>query len=433
MFRLGRAILAVVALWPAAALAQGPGDASRVLRIVSPWEINGLDPARSGYVFARLQVAETLVGADDGGRAVPGLAREWTISQDRLTWRFQLVDGALFHDGSPVTAAAVAASLERARAQPAGVLRNAPIAEIRADGNAVVIRTERPFVSLPAFLAHSSAIVLAPAAYDSAGSVVRMIGSGPYRTTLVEAPLRVELERFPEWRGEAPVVARASYLAVGRGETRAAMAESGQADLVYTLAPETVDRLKRNTRVAVTVMPIPRTRVMKMNAGLPLFADVRARQAVSAAIDREGIATALLRSPASTATQMFPQSLAEWHAPGLAPLSHDPAKARALLAEAGWRPGPDGILVRDGRPFRFTLRTFSDRPELPAVATAIQAQLREVGIDMGVAIVNSGEIPAGHNDGTLEAALLARNFSLVPIRSALFCRTMDQKAATGAP
>ncbi len=414
MLRLARAILAVVALWPAAALAQGPGDASRVLRIVSPWEINGLDPARSGYVFARLQVAETLVGADDGGRAVPGLAREWTISQDRLTWRFQLVDGALFHDGSPVTAAAVAASLERARAQPAGVLRNAAIAEIRADGNAVVIRTERPFVSLPAFLAHSSAIVLAPAAYDPAGAVVRIIGSGPYRTTLVEAPLRVEVERFPEWRGEAPAITRASYLAVGRGETRAAMAESGQADLVYTLAPETVDRLKRNPRVAVTVMPIPRTRVMKMNAGLPLFADVRARQAVSAAIDREGIATALLRSPASTATQMFPQSLAEWHAPGLAPLSHDPAKARALLAEAGWRPGPDGILIRDGRPFRFTLRTFSDRPELPAVATAIQAQLREVGIDMGVAIVNSGEIPAGHNDGTLEAALLARNFSLVP-------------------
>jgi peptide/nickel transport system substrate-binding protein len=414
MFRLGLAVLAAVALSPAAARAQAAGDASRVLRIVSPWEITGLDPARSGYVFGRLQVAETIVGADDGGRPVPGLARDWTISDDRLAWRFRLVEGARFHDGSPVTADAVAASLNRAKALPAGVLRNAPIAEIRADGDAVLIRTERPFVSLPAFLAHSSAIVLAPAAYDAAGTVVRMIGSGPYRTTLVEAPLRVEVERFPEWRGEAPAIARASYLAVGRGETRAAMAESGQADLVYVLAPETVDRLKRSPRVAVTVMPIPRTRVVKLNAGLPLFADLRVRQAVSTAIDREGIANALLRSPASTATQMFPKNLAEWHAPDLPPLAHDPAKAKALLAEAGWRPGPDGILAKDGRPFRFTLRTFSDRPELPAVATAIQAQLREVGIDMGVAIVNSGEIPAGHNDGTLEAGLLARNFSLVP-------------------
>ena len=192
------------------------------------------------------------------------------------------------------------------------------------------------------------------------------------------------------------------------------MAESGQADLVYVLAPETVERLRRNARLTVDVIPVPRTRAIKLNVARPAFADLRSRQAFSLAIDREGIAKALLRSPRSQATQMFPPNLAEWHIPELPPLAHDPARAKVLLAEAGWRPGPDGIVARDGQPFRVTLRTFSDRPELPPMAAAIQAQLREVGIDMQIAIVNSGEIPAGHKDGTLDCALFARNFSLVP-------------------
>ncbi len=67
-----------------------------------------------------------------------------------------------------------------------------------------------------------------------------------------------------------------------------------------------------------------------------------------------------------------------------------------------------------GQPFKLTLRTFSDRPELPPMATAIQAQFKAVGIDMAVSVGNSSEIPSGHQDGTLELALLARNYGLVP-------------------
>lgn len=385
----------------------------RVLRVVAPWEITGLDPARAGYVFGRMQVAETLVGADDGGMAVPQLARSWTLSEDRLTWRFILQPNARFHDGSPVTAVAVVQALERARRAPA-MLSNVPIASIVAEDGAVAIRTDKPFLSLPAFLAHQSVLILAPASYDDAGAVKAVIGTGPFRITEMLAPQRFDVARFDDWWGPRPAIERASYLAVGRGETRAAMAESGQAEFVSTLAPETIDRLKRQSALDVRVVPIPRTRVVKLNCGSPFFADLRVRQAVSIALDRVGMATALLRSPPSAASQLFPPSLSDWHLPNLGGPVRDVARAKALLAQAGWQPGGDGILTRDGKTFSVTLRTFSDRPELPVLATAMQAQLREVGIDMRVAIVNSGEIPAGHRDGTLEMALLARNFSLVP-------------------
>lgn len=405
------AAAAALAAAPANAFAQAPAHA---VKIAAPFEITGLDPVRAGFIFGRLEIAETLVTADERGRPQPALASEWSVAEDRLSWRFTIRPGAIFHDGTPVTATIVAEALNRTRAVAASVLANAPIARIEADGERVVtIRTERPFLSLPAFLAHSSGIILAPSAYEG-GNVVRIVGSGPYRATIVEPPLRVEAELFAGWTGPRPAIMRVSYLATPRGETRTIMAESGQADLVHVLAPESVERLRRNARVNVEVVPIARTRLLKLNCARPFFADARTRQAFSLAIDREGIARALLRSPRSQATQMFPPSLAEWHVPELAPLAHDPARARLLFAEAGWRPGADGILVKGGQPCRATLRTFSDRPEQPPMAAALQAQLREVGIDLQISIVNSGEIPAGHRDGTLDLALLARNFALTP-------------------
>lgn len=409
MMRRTSLSLLALALWPGITWAQQP------LRVVAPFHVESLEPSRDGFNFTRMGVAETLVGADDGGLPVPQLASAWTLSDDRLTWRMTLRAGATFHDGTPVTAEAVATSLRRARAQP-GPLANAPLTSIAADGPGVVeLRTSTPFTPLLAFLAESSSQILAPASWDEAGAVRRLIATGPYRLVGFQPPFRFEVERFDAWNGgPPPAIARAVYESVARAETRALMAESGRADLIFTLDPAGTDRLRRSPRVEVRVMPIPRTQTLKLNAGSPLFADVRARQALSHAIDRQGIARGILRSPETAATQLFPPTLAEWHAPALAPLRRDVAEARRLLAEAGWTAGPGGILVREGRPFRFTLRTFSTRPELPVVAAAIQESLREVGIDMQVAVVVPSEIPAGHRDGTLEAGLMARNFSLVP-------------------
>lgn len=77
-------------------------------------------------------------------------------------------------------------------------------------------------------------------------------------------------------------------------------------------------------------------------------------------------------------------------------------------------PGVGGVLTRDGRPFRVTLITHPDRPELPVSAAALQEQFRGAGIELQVSVGNSSEIPAGHRDGSLEMALMARNLSLVP-------------------
>lgn len=415
------------------ALAQGTGTgtgittaADRTVRVIGPWELSSLDPLRGGYLFARMQVAETLVDYDAQARPVPGLASRWQVSGDGLVWRFALRKGARFHDGSPVSARDVVNALRRAL-HPAGVLGQAPIAAIDAvtdaaidaatgaqSGAVVQIRLRRPFPALPALLSHSSTQILAPASFGADGAVRAIVGSGPYRIVTLEPPQRFSVAAFDGWQGPAPAVRRASYLAVGRAEMRALMAEAGQAELAYGLDPGSVARLRRGDAVRVHQQPIPRTTALKLNAGHPLLADPRARQALSLALDRRGIAQAVLREPSLAATQLFPPALAGWHRADLQGLAHDPVRARALLAELGWRPGTDGVLARDGKRFALTLQTFPDRPELPVVAAAIQEQLRLVGVQIRVAVGNSSEIPLGHRDGTLEMGLIARNYGAVP-------------------
>lgn len=388
------------------------------LQIVGPWEIAGLAPAVSGYVFTRLQIAETLVDADDDGTLLPGLAEGFSASADGLVWRFVLRRGARFHDGTPVQAAAVVRCLEAAR-RPPSLLSGAPIQAIETEGESTVrVRLSTPHAALPALLAHSSTLVLAPASYGPDGTVRSIVGSGPYRVTTLAPPQRVEAAAFDGHGGPRPAIERVAYLSAGRSETRALMAEAGQADLAYGLDPASTVRLRRQAAAGGTVrvesVTLPRSVAIKVNAGLPALRDARVRRALSLCIDRAGIARALLRDPQLAATQLFPPTLRAWHAEGLEPLAHDPETAARLLAAAGWRRGADGLRDAQGQPLRLALRTFPDRPELPLIATALQAQWREAGIAVRVDVGNSGDIPLGHRDGSLQLALIARNYATTP-------------------
>lgn len=408
---LGAALLARPALGHTPVAPAQEGD--RVLRVVASFEFSGTDPARSGHVFARMGVGEMLLGADAEGRPVPMLAAEWSTASDGLLWRFVLREGVRFHDGTPLTAEAAVKSLRHAHAA-ASPLSRAPVVSFEGHEGEIVVRLSRPFAPLAAFLANYASMILAPAAYDERGAVRAVIGTGPYRVERFAPPLQLDVARFEDWWGPRPEVGRASYLVVSQGEARATMAEGGRADLTMALQPVTVARLRRSPRVEVRMAPVPRTRVLKLNAGSPLFSDLQVRRALSLAIDRVGIATALLRNPAVATDQLFPPTLGEWHdeAP-TAPRDLD--RARALLAGAGWRPGRDGVLVNpEGQRFRATCVTHMSWPELPPIATALQAQFREVGVEMAVSIGNSSDIPRMHRDGTLDMALMTRNYALVP-------------------
>jgi len=384
-----------------------------ILDIASPLEISGLDPAKSGYIFSRMQAAETLFTVNRDGKLVPMLAKGNHVSDDGLVWHVSLRDDVLFHDGTPMTAAIVADHLNRIFARP-GVLNRAPITGIHAHDGEIEITLSEPFSMLPAFLAHYSTIILSPASYDDAGEVTGIIGTGAYRVDEVTPPLQVKMTAFDKWWNGRAGIDKVSYLAVGRGETRAMMAQSGDADLVFSLLPVAVNQLSGDPEVNVAVATIPRTRLLKIDAAKPFFDEVTERQALSLAIDRKAIAAVVMRNVDLAATQMFPPSITGWNNADVPALAFDPQKARDLLAQAGWVEGADGILEKDGQKFSVTLRTYASWPDLPLIATALQSQLRAVGINLEISVGSYTEIPSGHADGSLEIALVTRSFSMVP-------------------
>lgn len=405
----GAAICVAIALSPMPVFAETRTDVT----IASPWEVASYDPAVAGFAIQKLQIMENLVDADITGALRPGLATEWAVSDDGLTWEFVLREAVSFHDGTPFDAPAAAAALTRAWEQP-GVLQKSPVSGIAAQDGKVVITVEKPFAALPAFLAHATTIIPSPTAFDSDGNPVALIGTGAFKVTEFTPPQSVSLARNDAYWGTAPKIETATYLAAGRAETRALLAESGDADIVFTLDPSGFSHLQHVYTVETQAVPIPRVVALKVNAGHAFFNDARARQALSLAIPRAGIAKSITRFPEAAAGQLFPPALNTWHSPELEPLETDLDKAAGLLAELGWAKGDDGILTRDGERFSIMLRTFPDRPELPLIATALQDTWRELGIELDVSVASYSEIPAGHQDGSLHVALYARNYGLTP-------------------
>ncbi|SIS79562.1 ABC transporter substrate-binding protein [Phaeovulum vinaykumarii] len=381
-----------------------------VLDVVAPFELKGPDPIQSGNIFLKMDVVETLIDADAEGRLRPALATAWEVTPDGLTWRLDLREGVRFHDGTPMDGAAVATALNRAL-QNGGLLARAPVAEIRAAGaHRLEIRLESPFAMLPAMLAEYRSAIVAPSAIAADGSITALIGTGAYRVRELAPPNTLAVEAFDGYWGAPPAIPKAVYTAASRAETRALMAESGDADVTINLDPASVSRLRMADGLDVLSVAIPRVLMLKVN-GARYDADMR--RALSLAIDRDGIARAVLRYPAG-ATQMFPPGMAGWHDSSLAPLAYDPAAARAALAALGWQAGPDGILERQGEKLEIEILTYPDRPELPLVAAVLEQAFAAIGARATINATNYTEIPTRHNDGTLDTALFARNFALVP-------------------
>ena len=184
--RLGKTLSIAFSI---AVLLGAPAFASdKPVVISSPWEVTSVDPAVSGYALQKLQIFENLVDATTDGVLRPGLATNWSASDDGLSWRFTLRGGVTFHDGSTFDSAAAAKALQRAVSQP-GILKKAPIAAIEADGDAVVITLEKPFAALPSLLTHATTIIPAPSSFDDEGRPVKGIGTGPFKIDTFSPPL----------------------------------------------------------------------------------------------------------------------------------------------------------------------------------------------------------------------------------------------------
>jgi peptide/nickel transport system substrate-binding protein len=233
------------------------------------------------------------------------------------------------------------------------------------------------------------------------------LGTGPYRLTEWKAGEYILLERVPDyWRGNgSPRIRRLMFKFVTNTNTRVAQLKSGEVHIV-ALVPW--DKFREISAVpGILVMKTPGNayeHVTLNEKRFPPFADVRVRRALMYALDRERYSRSILDGLAPVADGPI-QPISWAYTSDLRHYRFDPARARALLDEAGWKPGASGIRERGGRPLAFTLITQAGYAIRENVAQAIEQQLRAVGVDVTVELQDGTAISSVWFEGRFDAML----------------------------
>lgn len=351
------------------------------LRVAGNVVPNNLDPHQSGNYtvdFPFLSpVYDRLTQVVSGPEVVPMLAEEWTFAEDGRAVDFRLRDDAVFHSGNPVDADAVVGSLERARDPQQSKVsgRFDMVASVQAvDERTVRITTNRPSLDLLSVLATTEAAIVDVVAMANGLDISREgAGSGPYEFDQVRPGDRITYVRHEGyWDPEAQKPARLELIGLPDDNSRLNAFRSGQVDAIK-VDPDQYDDLQSvvaQPGFTLHEYPIVQSYVLYLDIGTPGLEDTRVRQALNYAIDRESINSALLNGRCPPLAQPLPAGL-DGHNTGVAELyPYDPDRARQLLKEAG---APDNLPIR-------IIYVAGASPQ-QEMATAVQAQLREVGVD----------------------------------------------------
>lgn len=332
-----RRLLAALLLWVLA----GPAVAG-VLRVALQLEPPLLDPtvgaaAPIGEVVYG-NVFEGLVTLAEDGSAQPRLAERWTVSADGLLVRFELRPGVRFHDGTPFDANVARFSLDRARAAGSANPQASLLAAIdrieAPDPRTLLLHLKRRDGGLLQSLGSAAFVMVAPASVATNPTAPN--GTGPWRFVRWQRGHAIELARFDAYWGAPAKLDALQYRFIADPSAAYAALMAGDVDLFANFpAPEHLAQLGADRRFEVKAGISEGETLLSMNHRRPALASLAVRRAIAAAIDRRALIDgAMFGYGTPIGSHFSPRHAAYVDLTGQSP--HDPARARALLAEAQW-------------------------------------------------------------------------------------------------
>lgn len=333
------------------------------------------------------QIYEGLVGFDivDGKLEIaPRLADSWNVSEDGKTWTFHLKKGVVFHSGAPFNAEAVKKNFDRLLTgkYKRSSLFTPFLSEVRVVDDATVqFLLSMSFGPFLHTMCHTAAIIIDPKSIDSGVEIKNNpSGTGPFKFKSWQKGDRITLEAFENYREGKPAMQTAVFMTIPDDNARTMMLETGEVDIAERISAFEVERLRKNKDIALTIQPGMRVMYMAMNGLDPILKDVKIRQAINYAVDREAICRNILKGFATPIDS--PMAFAVNGYAAVEGYKYDPDKARALIAEAGWKDmDGDKIYKKDGKPLEIKLWSPNGRyPMDLKTAEAVQGYLDAVGI-----------------------------------------------------
>ena len=276
----------------------------------------------------------------DGTKIEPDLAEKWSISDDAMTYTFVLRDGLKFSDGSPIKASDVKFSLERARD-----LKGAPLGSMLSgikqidtpDDKTIIVKLDKPSAPMLSTLAMFAASILPEAAVKAAGEDfgTKPVGAGAFMLSNWTPGDRVVLVRNPNyWEASRVKLDKIEWLYVPNDNTRVLKLQAGEVDAAIFVPFNMIDQLKQDPNIQIHLDPSSREDFMLINEQHKPLDDVRVRQAICMAIDRQAIVKAVLFDHGTVANSFIPAG-ALYYSQDNPTCKYDPEGAKKLLADAG--------------------------------------------------------------------------------------------------
>lgn len=377
-----------------------------------------LDPAHENDGESFLvcdMIYDTLVRFRPGTTEIePALAESWEVAADGLTYTFRLRTGVTFHDGSPLTADAVLFSLERQR-DPAHPMHGVGgawkywsnmgmskvVAAVEKAGDAtVVIRLQAPNAPFLSILTMPFCSIVHPASAEKWGEDFgrHPVGTGAFSFASWEPNQKIVLERNASYWGGAPPLDGIIYRVIPEPNTRLLELQGGQIHGCDNPSPFQVTAVRGQAAIQVVTRPGMNVGYLAMNTQKKPFDDLRVRQAVAHAVDKKALIDRLYEGMGVPAKNPFPDTV--WgYADDVEDYVLDPARSKALLAEAGYPQGLDATLWAMPNP----------RPYMPSpskVAESLIADLAAAGIRAKMVTYDWATYLAKVEEGEHDMALL---------------------------
>ncbi len=343
----------------------------------------------AGYVF------NGLVRYDKNLKLEGELAESWEVSPDGKRITFHLRKGVRWHDGVPLTSDDVMFTYRRMIDPRTPTAYGEDFKQVRRatapDPNTFVVESSRPFApALAAWGMHVLPRHLLEKYPDISKSPLnkKPVGTGPYRFVEWKTGEKVVFDANPDYFEGKPYISRVITRVIPDQATMFLELKSGGVDIMtltppqYVRQTETAEFKKSFNRYKYTASGYT---YLGFRLSHPFFKDKRVRQAIAHAADKKSLIDGVLLGLGQEATG--PYKPGTWaYNPDVKKYPHDPLRAKALLAEAGWKE-KDGVLVKDGQPFEFTVLTNAGNDARAKTAAILQQNLAEVGIRMQIRTV----------------------------------------------
>lgn len=349
----GKALVFAIALALIFTVAAGAADNSGkklkdTLRIATWEDLKTMDPQASNMVsnwMVQLNIFDKLVYEDAEGEVHPRLATSWKYLDD-LTLEMKLRDDVYFHDGGKFTAADVLYTIQRGKANSISASTFAPFDTdntVIVDPYTIRLKFKTPYAAVFNTLTTGRGSIVSKAAIEKMGADAyarNPVGTGPYKLARWKSGTEIALVRNDNYWGEKAITKNVIYTIIPEAANRVIELETGGVDAVFEVAANDVKRVQTMKGAHILMGDSSRYMTLTFSMKDQLLSNKDVRYALSYAIDKKALVDAVYEGTATVADGMYPPTVFAYKKKGVMP--YDPAKAKELLAKAGY---PNGFTM----------------------------------------------------------------------------------------